>query len=251
MSKNICGELTADGSPCEHPACRTDGKCWMHTEADEPANVGRPSKVDRYGDKVIKRLKEHKSLRKAVEGHNVTANAVLRWIKLAKKEEPSKYDSFLSDIKQTEWWDYKDRFAPGKTRKSVKCDICGALKQVRLWRFEKFDKHYCSDHHPTTAGRDSPNWKENSRAYMGPNWKEQRSKALERANYNCESCGLTDKEHREKYDYGLHVHHIIARDNFADNDPEQNKLENLSVLCHRCHEMYEGTNLSPVQRECI
>lgn len=45
MSEDICGEPTEDGTPCEHPACRTDGKCWIHTEADEGADVGRPSKL--------------------------------------------------------------------------------------------------------------------------------------------------------------------------------------------------------------
>jgi len=91
-------------------------------------------------------------------------------------------------------------------------------------------------------------WKGGRSDYTGPNWNTQRQKALERAMYLCESCGMTAEEHERKYDYGLHVHHIIARRNFADDDPAQNDLDNLCVLCHQCHEIYEGTNLSPVER---
>lgn len=33
----------------------------------------------------------------------------------------------------------------------------------------------------------------------GSNWRKQRAKALERAGYCCERCGMTDEEHKERY----------------------------------------------------
>jgi len=159
------------------------------------------------------------------------------------------FTEFYQIIKQTDWWERKDKFGRGDSRIEVECHMCDSKKLIYPSCAEKYDKHYCKQHHPTANGEDNPNWKKNTTDYRGPNWTEQREKALNRDNHSCQSCGMHNKQHIEKWDKSLHVHHIIARSEFDDTDPAQNDLTNLVTLCLSCHEVYEGCNLSPIHRE--
>jgi|GEM_PF-5239616 len=80
----------------------------------------------------------------------------------------------------------------------------------------------------------------------GANWRRQRRKALERARYRCERCGMTDGEHRMRYrdrtrdvGLGLDVHHRVSLRSFRRWDvasvADANSLSNLEVLCQSCH----------------
>lgn len=64
----------------------------------------------------------------------------------------------------------------------------------------------------------------------GPNWEEERQRALERDNYECIRCGDEEK---------LHVHHRVEfrRHNTAEG---ANRLENLETLCPSCHQRAEA-----------
>ena len=71
----------------------------------------------------------------------------------------------------------------------------------------------------------------------GPNWQEQREKALERDGYRCRTCGdETDP---------LHVHHVRPFREYGyvrgrnRNYLQANRLENLVTLCPRCHRRAE------------
>jgi 5-methylcytosine-specific restriction endonuclease McrA len=57
-----------------------------------------------------------------------------------------------------------------------------------------------------------------------------RTKALERDEYKCTECGLTNEESIQKFGRGLHVHHIIPR-----VEGGSHRLENLRTLCEACH----------------
>lgn len=80
----------------------------------------------------------------------------------------------------------------------------------------------------------------------GSNWRKQRRRALARADYRCEICGMTDAEHRRAYEdptrelgVGLDVHHRVSVRLFERWDvasiEDANGLENLEVLCQGCH----------------
>lgn len=51
---------------------------------------------------------------------------------------------------------------------------------------------------------------------------------LERDNYTCQCCGITEEEHKSRYGHGLHVHHI-------DYDHSNNVEPNMISLCVSDH----------------
>lgn len=91
----------------------------------------------------------------------------------------------------------------------------------------------------TTAGDGDLRYK------YGSNWRKHRKKALEKADYRCEICSITDGEHRVKYKdptrdvgLGLDVHHRVPVRLFKKWDQsieDANQLSNLQVLCQECH----------------
>ncbi len=82
--------------------------------------------------------------------------------------------------------------------------------------------------------RDSPN-------DYGPDWQEQRAKTRERDDYRCAECGEAEGRGRQH-----DVHHRIPFRVFNyipglnRNDLEANRLENLVLLCRRCHHRLEA-----------
>ncbi len=84
-------------------------------------------------------------------------------------------------------------------------------------------------------------WKGGVDEYYGDNWAEQRRKVLQRDNYECQRCGITQSEHRSQNDIGLDVHHRQPIRTFQS--PENaNTLDNLVTLCRSCHNTIEPPN---------
>lgn len=124
----------------------------------------------------------------------------------------------------------------------IECMQCGETANKRRDLYEKDDTHFCSPSCTATyhgkrdgfkPGEENPSWKggatDNPR-YYGPNWHEQRDKALDRDDNECVECGA---------DEPLVVHHIKGRDQFDTNEPgwwrDANVLSNLKTLCRSCH----------------
>ena len=82
--------------------------------------------------------------------------------------------------------------------------------------------------------RDSPN-------DYGPDWQEQRAKTRERDGFRCAECGATETRNRQH-----DVHHRVPFRVFNyipglnRNDQLANRLENLVLLCRRCHHRLEA-----------
>lgn len=117
------------------------------------------------------------------------------------------------------------------------------------WCEEVFEQHpsqggtkFCSkdcywewfrENAPT--GPDHHSWKDGAHYSYGEGWNPQkRREILERDDRECQKCGLKQEEHRQKFDAGLHLHHIVPYRVF-DEDAEANRLENLVLLCAECH----------------
>ncbi|MFB6199036.1 MAG: HNH endonuclease [Halobacteriaceae archaeon] len=79
------------------------------------------------------------------------------------------------------------------------------------------------------------------------NWEEIRQKVLERDDYCCQFCGLTEEEHSEKHGRGLSIHHVIP-----ERDGGTNNMNNLVALCRSCHRTMEavhGRTMGLIARE--
>lgn len=70
-----------------------------------------------------------------------------------------------------------------------------------------------------------------------------KKKAKERDGWECRFCGMTNEEHLDEYDRGVHAHHIIKEsDNGADNP------RNLITVCRPCHDILEETQADALSR---
>ncbi|MFC5368305.1 homing endonuclease associated repeat-containing protein [Salinirubrum litoreum] len=74
--------------------------------------------------------------------------------------------------------------------------------------------------------------------YYGSDWPAQRERALDRDEWQCQRCGMTNAEHLTEYGSSLHVHHIRKLVTFEDSE-EANRLENLQTVCRDCHAKVE------------
>jgi len=75
------------------------------------------------------------------------------------------------------------------------------------------------------------------RADRGDGWDATRRRVLERDDQACRFCGVTDEQHRDEHDRGLHAHHIIPK-----NDGGSDDVDNLITVCCRCHRTLEETH---------
>jgi transposase/ribosomal protein L37AE/L43A len=69
-------------------------------------------------------------------------------------------------------------------------------------------------------------------------WESMRLKALERDDHECTVCGITDEEHRDRFGFGLDVHHVVPVRLFAQWDKpieDAHTLRNLETVCRTHH----------------
>lgn len=78
--------------------------------------------------------------------------------------------------------------------------------------------------------------------WYGPNWREQRRKAIERDGEQCQECSMAREEHYEVYGDDIDVHHNRPLTTFPFIDDmynrewgEVNALSNLVTCCTACH----------------
>jgi len=67
--------------------------------------------------------------------------------------------------------------------------------------------------------------------------------AKDRDNWKCRFCGMTNEEHLDENDRGLHAHHIVK-----DADGGADKPENLITVCRDCHNTLETTQADALSR---
>jgi len=128
-----------------------------------------------------------------------------------------------------------------KAKIKLECENCKENFQVIPSRA---DRKFCSENcfNEFLEGRERknfqaenhPKWKGGYNIPRGANWQAQRTSALKRDNYECQSCGICNQEHKQKHGYELDVHHITPHRKF-DNKKKANELSNLITLCRRCH----------------
>lgn len=72
---------------------------------------------------------------------------------------------------------------------------------------------------------------------------KRRQEILERDDYNCQFCEMTNKEHEEEYGIGIEVHHVVPQK--ADGS---DKKDNLLTVCRSCHATLEKTQGNLLKR---
>lgn len=137
---------------------------------------------------------------------------------------------------------------------SVTCEYCSKEYEVKpsVEETTRFCSKPCYHNwmSENLTGEASPHWHGGYRSGYGPNWIEQRQKRLEKDDYECVVCGMSDEEHKEIRGVDLHVHHIERKESFRDengdlNYERANRIENLITLCAKCHGRWEGIPLRP------
>lgn len=137
---------------------------------------------------------------------------------------------------------------------AVTCEYCGNEFEVRSGRLEsvRFCKRECKHNWQKEAysGDGNPSWAGGYEPYYGPNWEEQRRKAITRDQCRCQWCGDTPLDLGKEPS----VHHIKRLGWFQENydEPEWyeqgNDLDNLITLCPEHHQKVEGWSLRPDTR---
>jgi len=93
MTDDTCGYEKADGTPCELPASRDDGRCHHHTDIEgERANGGRPSLLDEYEDDIYVGARQGMTLEGCARLAGIDESTLHRWIK--------KYEDFRKSLRR-------------------------------------------------------------------------------------------------------------------------------------------------------
>jgi 5-methylcytosine-specific restriction endonuclease McrA len=130
----------------------------------------------------------------------------------------------------------------------ITCEWCEDTREVRPSEAEssRFCSQGCMLEWRSTefVGEDHQRFKEDTEEiYYGPNFTEQRLKALERDNHRCQVCGKTNQQNIKDATCGLNCHHIRKFKEY-DGYEQANRLENLVMLCSECHQYVENHTLT-------
>lgn len=124
---------------------------------------------------------------------------------------------------------------------STKCSSCGGEMEVERNRYETHRHVFCSTacelkwRKERFSGETHPQYEANwNRDAYGSMWEKRRQEVLERDNYRCQRCGVTQFYHVEVYGFGLDVHHETPLKEFSDLK-KAHHMDNLVVLCRTCH----------------
>jgi hypothetical protein len=141
---------------------------------------------------------------------------------------------------------YKDKFGSFNKAKEAAGMKTYGLGDVHGERNGMYGKSEESTFYGVT-GEDHPAYVhgEGSTNYYGPFWERIVEEIRERDNYECRICGMSNKEHLEKNEKSLDVHHITPKYEFENDDGEvdykkANRDENLITVCKCCHGKIEG-----------
>lgn len=72
---------------------------------------------------------------------------------------------------------------------------------------------------------------------------KKRQKILERDEYECQFCEMTNEAHEKEYGRGIEVHHVVPKK--ADGS---DKKQNLLTVCRSCHATLEKTQGNLLKR---
>lgn len=140
---------------------------------------------------------------------------------------------------------------PNYKGKNKICLICKEIFKAYGTKVRKTCSNKCHGKWKSInySGENHPNYKhgnsvdKNDLSYA-KNWKIQREKVIKRDNEECQSCGITRQDHKEKYDRDLSVDHITPRYVYIEDSnlelTQADYLHNLITYCVSCHHVEEN-----------
>lgn len=105
---------------------------------------------------------------------------------------------------------------------AVGCRVC---RQTAIKRWRKENPQFADD----PNGDSRAKYKNNT--LFGGN----REAAVQRDREKCVRCGMTRKEHRDKFGRDITVDHIDGSGRNTEEEIRNNEISNLQTLCLRCH----------------
>jgi len=126
------------------------------------------------------------------------------------------------------------------------CKNCGDDYDRLPSENKRGEQNFCSRDcwHNYAGGETAPNWQGGADCDYAGGWKRKRVSILERDDYQCRACGITEQQHKEDTGKGLDVHHVIPVRLFDDLS-EAHAKENLVTACRSCHMKWEGLPVFP------
>lgn len=149
------------------------------------------------------------------------------------------------DFMSEQTGEHSRRWEGGKV--TINCETCDEEIQVRPSKVDT--SRFCSQacmiewRSEQFSGENHPRWRGGYDRYYGPTWRAQRERALARDEYQCQVCGMDEKEHSRKFDCNPIVHHKTRFGDFEDSE-SANELSNLITLCKTCHGLVEGGRIT-------
>lgn len=99
MTDDQCDYIKDGGEPCELPACREDGRCWHHTEAEERKNGGRESKLTRARqERIAQAIEDGESITAAARKNGIHPETLRRWMRQGEQQEQGIYADFYDRL---------------------------------------------------------------------------------------------------------------------------------------------------------
>lgn len=141
--------------------------------------------------------------------------------------------TFSEDTRQRISDALRGKTTPPEVREKISRSLTGLERPIETR--EKMSR--------STAGQNNPNWKGGYEYRYGGGWAPARDRVLERDEV-CQHCGEDGSNRR------LHVHHIVPVRLFRETAGlelgEAHQLDNLILLCDRCHGKAEHGKIDPI-----
>lgn len=144
----------------------------------------------------------------------------------------------------------------GKDTVTLVCEFCGSEHEYEEYEAEyrNYSLEYCreceSEYSSEFFSGDN-HWNyshgNGDGVPYGDGWRSIRKTILERDDWSCVVCEMSNERHQEVFGgKSLNVHHIVPRSEFYDGEKlsdEANEPDNLVSLCHKHHKQAEANKI--------
>lgn len=182
---------------------------------------------------IRKQMKEFGIETREVKGENHGLYGKERSEKVKQKiSETLEGRTFSEETRQRLSEAQRGKTTPPEVKEKISRSLTGLTRPMETR--EKMSK--------STAGEKNPNWRGGYEYRYGEGWAPARDRVIERDKV-CQHCGEDGSSHR------LHVHHIVPVRIFREiaslDLKDAHTLENLILVCNRCHGKAEHGLIDP------